>query len=127
MSTPLLVLLCGAAAGRVTRLVVDDKFPFKPMRDWLKDLALTSRSGRWLRDLITCPWCFSGWASAAAFGWLWHDRRLAAPFGVWLAMWWVAIMAYWLGEYLAHYATKDEVEDAVDVAAEWKRIEEGEA
>lgn len=46
-----------------------------------------SWSPHWLADLITCPWCASGWVSGSLVLLAMFTVGLPAPFFVWLAVW----------------------------------------
>lgn len=41
----------------------------------------------WLTDLLSCPWCASGWVALAVTGGVWATAGLAMPLLVWLAVW----------------------------------------
>lgn len=41
----------------------------------------------WLADLLSCPWCASGWVSAAVTAGTWGVVGLPVPVLVWLAVW----------------------------------------
>ncbi|MGY5627490.1 DUF1360 domain-containing protein [Streptomyces sp. UC1A3] len=45
------------------------------------------RSPHWLAELITCPWCVSGWLSAAVTAAVAFTVGVPAPFLVWGAVW----------------------------------------
>lgn len=77
MATTIIVaLLTLGAVARVTRFVVDDTL-FQPVRS-----AVEKRADRpvfaWLDTLMSCSWCTSIWAAAAAAAahWAWHDTTL---------------------------------------------------
>lgn len=44
-------------------------------------------SPQWLADLISCPWCASGWVAAGATGGVWAAVGLPVPVLVWMAVW----------------------------------------
>lgn len=41
----------------------------------------------WLAELLSCPWCASGWVSLAVTAGTWATAGLAMPVLVWLAVW----------------------------------------
>jgi hypothetical protein len=41
----------------------------------------------WLAELLSCPWCASGWVALAVTGGVWAVAGLAMPMLVWLATW----------------------------------------
>lgn len=41
----------------------------------------------WLAELLSCPWCASGWIALAVTGGVWASAGLAMPVLVWLATW----------------------------------------
>lgn len=41
----------------------------------------------WLADLLSCPWCASGWVAAAVTAGTWWWVGLPVPVLVWLAVW----------------------------------------
>jgi len=67
------LLICGLAVARLTRLWRDDAIAEGP-RDWVLDRLDTlsadasrrAKVKRWLFALLDCPWCFSGWLSVFA-------------------------------------------------------------
>lgn len=69
-------LLYALAVARVTGLIVSDSIT-EPARDaligWLDDRPATL--GRFVADLIACPWCAGMWVSLAAapLVWFWGD------------------------------------------------------
>lgn len=42
---------------------------------------------QWLADLISCPWCASGWVALGVTAGVWAVAGLAMPVLVWLATW----------------------------------------
>lgn len=94
------LILAALAVGRLTRLVVDDTWPFGSFRRWVEGRG-------WLEQMTTCPWCLSGWLSLGASGAVWWRFGLPVPPLAWLACWWGAVAAYWLTEALAKAATSD--------------------
>jgi hypothetical protein len=103
-----LLVVLGLATFRLTRLIVEDDFPLvRVPREWVvgQKSALvwdetmktwsqpryTKHEGTWyywFGELITCPWCASGWVSlglvaATALGTPRH-----APLVDWLLLWW---------------------------------------
>lgn len=45
------------------------------------------RSPFWLADLLSCPWCASGWAAAGVTAGVWATVGLPVPVLVWPATW----------------------------------------
>jgi hypothetical protein len=41
----------------------------------------------WLSELLSCPWCASGWVALGVTGGVWAVAGLAMPVLVWLAVW----------------------------------------
>jgi hypothetical protein len=41
----------------------------------------------WLAELLSCPWCASGWVALAVTAGTWATVGLAVPFLVWPAVW----------------------------------------
>ncbi|MFM9656832.1 DUF1360 domain-containing protein [Streptomyces scabiei] len=41
----------------------------------------------WLAELVSCPWCASGWVALGVTGGVWAVAGLAMPVLVWLATW----------------------------------------
>src|SRR6266403_3181873 len=69
--------------------------PFIPWRNQTQEIngvmnryvARKSWSPHWLADLLTCPWCASGWVSGILVLLAMFTVDLPAPFFVWLAVW----------------------------------------
>ncbi|MBE4735700.1 DUF1360 domain-containing protein [Streptomyces caniscabiei] len=59
--------------------LVDDEL-FIYARRW-------KRSPFWLAELLSCPWCASGWIALAVTAGVWAVAGLAMPALVWLAVW----------------------------------------
>lgn len=114
------LVVLGVATGRLVRLFVNDTI-LQRFRDWS-----THRLPHWLSYGLTCPWCLSGWVSLVAVlvNWSRIEHPARDLVVLWLAVWWAACAAYWVLEYLAHYATKDEVREAVDIGQAWRDVEE---
>lgn len=77
------------AVYRLTRLVVEDRVPFGPLREAVKRRALrdwdpTSVESPYLVELLSCRWCASVWVAMAVLvlrrlpGWKYLARILAA-------------------------------------------------
>lgn len=45
------------------------------------------RSPYWLADLVSCPWCASGWVAAGVTAGVWAVVGLPVPVLVWGAVW----------------------------------------
>lgn len=101
-----LLTFLGLAAFRLTRLVVEDDFPpvrvprekitgerhwDEDERVWRWDHEEASWPRHWLGDLVSCPWCASGWVSLAlvlAVALLTpRDAPLVDWFLLWIASW----------------------------------------
>lgn len=41
----------------------------------------------WLAELISCPWCASGWVAAGVTAGVWATAGLPLPFLAWAAVW----------------------------------------
>lgn len=102
-----LLIVCGLATFRITRLVVKDDFP--PVRiprewvigrpTWRPDSNLP-KGGEWVQDkhegtwyeffgeLISCHWCASGWVSLAITLALALLTPRDAPVIDWIVFWW---------------------------------------
>lgn len=117
MDTWLLLLVMSLGTYRLTRLAVVDTFPpvlwardrlaggWRPMTDaeraadWepgqveiLDGIAhryvrRVSWSPWWLAELVSCPWCCSGWVAAGVTGGVWAVAGLPVPVLVWVAVW----------------------------------------
>lgn len=101
--TPAEALLLAAAAfavAKATRLVVNDAWPFKALRDRLPKKS-------WPQRMVTCPWCFSGWASLCASLGLWATTGLPVPPVAWFAIWGGSSLVYWWTEAMANAADVD--------------------
>ena len=44
-------------------------------------------SPHWLAELLSCPWCASGWVALAVTAGVWATVGLAVPLLVWPAVW----------------------------------------
>lgn len=90
MATWLLLLVLTLGTYRITRLLVKDDFPpIRAPREWIK------RHGpEWTAELVTCPWCVSGWVSMAAVAAAAHYGNVPLPVLCWPAVWagaaWIA-------------------------------------
>lgn len=62
MITPLVLAITALAVARVTRLVTDDYLLNTPRAALIRRLGATSKGAY----LVTCPWCVSIYAAAAA-------------------------------------------------------------
>lgn len=95
MSDWLLLLILVLATYRVTRLITTDDFP--PIY-WLRWKIITARPSYvrtrdnqqmfwWLGELVSCPWCASGWVSLGLVGGVWLTNGLTLPILWWFAAW----------------------------------------
>lgn len=94
----LLLIVMSLATYRLTRFVVDDTFP--PVL-WVRHKLAGGWTGpdddvpvyrarwvpQWLADLVSCPWCASGWVAAGVTASVWWWVGLPVPVLVWLAVW----------------------------------------
>lgn len=117
MSTPLLLLVMALATYRITRLATRDTFPPALwVRDRLSggwremtepELATLTKgpdvreidgvmnryvrrvswSPYWLAELVSCPWCASGWISLVVTAATAFTVGVPAPVLVWPAVW----------------------------------------
>ncbi len=104
------LLICGLAVARLTRLWRDDALAEGP-RDWVldhldtlsADASRRAKVKRWLFALLDCPWCFSGWMSLAAVVLVDSatSRSVDLPVLAWLVTWYIANLGYWLLELVA--------------------------
>lgn len=105
------LLICGLAVARLTRLWRDDKF-MEGARWWVQGLLTDSitttyrrgdRLREWIDSMLGCPWCFSGWLSLFAV--ILVDsatsRSVDLPVLAWLAVWYTSNVCYWGLEVLA--------------------------
>lgn len=111
MSSWLLFVLLSLTVYRVTRLVVRDEFP--PIRwvrtrlagDDARGVPARSWSPEWLRDLVSCQWCASGWVALGAT--LVLDAQTAGLPST--LLWWFA--SWGLGAALLNYEDRPEPPD----------------
>lgn len=104
------LLICGLAVARLTRLWRDDAIAEGP-RDWVfdhlntlsADASRRAKVKRWLFALLDCPWCFSGWLSVLAVVLVDSatSRSVDLPVLAWLAVWYTSNVCYWGLEVLA--------------------------
>ena len=94
--------MVGLISARLTRLGVEDVIFDRP-RDWLLDHT----SGK-LEVLLSCPWCFSAYTTAAAVAVTDAWRDVPLPGLVWLAGWQVACIAYWTAALISARATAED-------------------
>lgn len=93
MSAPVLLVLCGLAGYRLTRLTVADTFPpVAAARGWVE-----ARGPEWLGKLVTCSWCASGWVTLALVAGidLLSRQPVPLPLVFWLAVWAAAALVAW--------------------------------
>jgi hypothetical protein len=88
-------VLLSLSVFRLTRLVVFDTFPpVEWVRDRLAGEARKAWSPYWLSELLSCPWCASGWISLALTFGTWLFTPVPVPLLMWLASWavgaWIA-------------------------------------
>jgi hypothetical protein len=94
----LLLLVMSLATYRLTRLVVEDDFPpvlwarHRLAGGWTgpdEDVPVHRASWvpQWLADLVSCPWCASGWIAAGVTAGVWAVVGLPVPLLVWPAVW----------------------------------------
>lgn len=95
MTLWLLLLVMALATYRVTRLITTDDFPPVYWARWkiidARPSYVRQRDEQqmwwWLGELVSCPWCASGWVSLAiVFGTdVWASLPL--PWLLWFAVW----------------------------------------
>lgn len=97
-----LLVLCGLATARITRLVRDDTILDRP-RGWLFERLTRVDHGvrKWLYELLRCPWCISAWLAAGAVAVADWFASVPLPGLFWAATWWVACFGYWIIELVA--------------------------
>jgi len=109
MSAIVLLFILGLVVAQLVRLWRDDDIT-EGLRSrvlgWLDDRTSDTRRGAvagWVSDLLECPWCLSGWLSIIVV--IGVDVLTETPVPVpaifWLAVWRLAVLAYWLVEVLA--------------------------
>ena len=79
---PFELLLMALAAGRVWKIIGDDRILDRP-RDWLLEQVVVRRSeqsGVYWGDFLVCPWCAGFWVSLLVWAsWLaWPDFTIGA-------------------------------------------------
>lgn len=98
MSLTLLLVVLALATFRLTRLVTHDDFPpIYHVREWLKrrrPMVTRRPLGHepytdfwWLGELVTCPWCASGYISGGLVAITWALHGLPLPVFCWFAVW----------------------------------------
>jgi hypothetical protein len=94
----LLLIVMSLATYRLTRFVVEDTFP--PML-WVRHKLVGGWTGpdeetpvyrarwvpQWLADLLSCPYCASGWIAAGVTAGVWAVAGLPVPLLCWVAVW----------------------------------------
>lgn len=104
----MILLLCGLAVARITRLVRDDTILDRPrgvVLEWLSRQDYGVR--KWAYDLLRCPWCISAWLAAGAVAIADWFYSVPLPGISWAAVWWVGCFGYWILELVAE--THDEI------------------
>lgn len=76
------------AASSSAQVVLRETWSYDPDND-LKQryVRRAGWSPYWLAELLSCPWCASGWIALAVTGGVWAVVGLAMPVLVWLAVW----------------------------------------
>lgn len=74
--------------GAVRQSGGDRPFPLTEV-DGVQQRWITRRSWSpfWLADLLSCPWCASGWVAAGVTAGTWAVVGLPVPLLVWAAVW----------------------------------------
>lgn len=89
------VLLAGLASARLVRLIREDAIFNRP-RNWVYGWAPDK-----LVEFLRCPWCVSAYTTAAMIWAFDYVGSVPTPFVVWLAAWWVAVVAYFAAAALS--------------------------
>lgn len=93
----LLLVAMSAAAYRLGRLVALDTI-WEGWRDKLREkLTMGDKLSVWklkLDELITCPFCITGWTSALVVAATYYFERFPLPVLCWLAVWTGALL-FW--------------------------------
>lgn len=100
-----LLIICGLATFRITRLITTDDFPpIARPRNWItgEPYWVDSESKwhyphetaswprHWFGDLITCPWCAGGWVSLGIILALALFTPRDAALVDWVLLWWAS-------------------------------------
>lgn len=77
-----------AAASPSAQSILRETWSYDPDDD-LKQryVRRASWSPYWLAELLSCPWCASGWIALGVTGGVWATVGLPVPLLVWLATW----------------------------------------
>ena len=73
--TGLELVLVAGATFRLSRLVVEDEWPFAPLRHTIDahvDGRITGALAWWLAALVSCVWCVSMWIAAGVAAWAYY-------------------------------------------------------
>lgn len=76
------------AASASAQAVMRDAWSYDPDDELGQRHVRRARwSPHWLAELISCPWCASGWVALGVTAGVWGTVGLAVPLLVWLATW----------------------------------------
>lgn len=76
------------AASRSAQAVIRDAWSYDPDDDLGQRHVRRARwSPHWLAELLSCPWCASGWVALAVTAGTWAAVGLPVPLLVWPAVW----------------------------------------
>jgi hypothetical protein len=76
------------AASPSAQAVLRDAWSYDPEDDLRQRYVRRAGwSPHWLAELLSCPWCASGWVALTVTAGVWATSGLAMPVLVWLATW----------------------------------------
>ena len=76
------------AASSSAQAVLRETWSYDPDDDLKqRHVRRVSWSPHWLAELLSCPWCASGWVALAVTAGVWATAGVAMPVLVWLATW----------------------------------------
>lgn len=75
------------AASSSAQAVMRDAWSYDPDDDLGRYVHRAKWSPFWLSELLSCPWCASGWIAAGVTAGTWAVIGLPVPLLVWPAVW----------------------------------------